>query len=421
MLCVFRDSSSRLAPLAGVLCERRSVLSGRCVPVAGEALPGSAVEGLGRNVNEKEKRMEHPVYNFNAGPAVLPKPVMLKAQEEFVDYHGCGYGIIEESHRAKAFDEVIQSAESNIRELMGISDDYAVLFLQGGASLQFAMVAMNLNVPGKKVGYFDTGEWSHKAIKEAKILGHDLELLYDGSKKNFSIIEGIENWKVDQELAYAYMCMNNTIYGTEYPTIPNTGDVPLVADISSDFMGRVVDVNKFGMLFGGAQKNIGPAGVTVAIIRKDLAARCPATVPTMLRYSTHIDKGSLYNTPPTFGIYMIRLVTDWLKGLGGIPAIEKMNREKAAKLYAAIDNSDGFFYGTVDPSSRSTMNVTFRIKGQNEELEKKFVAEAKANGMVGLKGHRAVGGLRASIYNAMPAEGVDKLVDFMEQFRKENA
>lgn len=365
--------------------------------------------------------MDHPVYNFNAGPAVLPKSVMLKAQEEFSNYHGCGYGIIEESHRAASFDEVINSAESNIRELMGISDDYAVLFLQGGASLQFAMCAMNLNVPGKKVGYCDTGEWSHKAIKEAKILGLDLEMIYDGSKENFSVIRGIKDWKFDQDLAYAYMCMNNTIYGTEYPEIPDTGNVPLIADVSSDFMGRVIDVNKFGLIFGGAQKNIGPAGVTVAILRKDLADRCPDTVPTMLRYKTHLDKGSLYNTPPTFGIYMIRLVTDWLKSLGGIPAIEEMNIAKANRLYDAIDSSKGFFYGTVAPESRSRMNVTFRIKDQNEALEKKFVAEAKAAGLIGLKGHRAVGGLRASIYNAMPGEGVDALIAFMNDFAKANA
>ena len=364
--------------------------------------------------------MAHPVYNFNAGPACLPKEVMLKAQAEFVDYHGCGYGIIEESHRAKLFEEVIQAAEANIRELMGISDDYAVLFLQGGGSLQFAMTAMNLMIPGKKVGYFDTGEWSHKAIKEAKIQGLDIDLIYDGSKENYSAIRDIKSWKVDQDLAYAYMCMNNTIYGTEYPEIPETGNVPLVADVSSDFMGRVIDVNKFGLIFGGAQKNIGPAGTTVVIIRKDLAERCPNTVPTMLRYKTHIDKGSLFNTPPTFGIYMIRLVTDWLKALGGIPAIEARNIAKADKLYAAIDNSDGFYFGTVDKASRSRMNVTFRIKNRDEELEKKFVAEAKAAGLVGIKGHRAVGGLRASIYNAMPAEGVDTLIDFMKEFARVN-
>ncbi len=359
------------------------------------------------------------VYNFNAGPAVLPKSVMLKAQEEFVDYRGCGYGIIEESHRAKPFEEVIQAAEANFRSLLNISDDYAVLFLQGGASLQFAMVPMNLAIPGKKIGFCDTGEWSHKAIKEAKILGNEIDMIYDGSADKFSHIDGIANWKFDKNLAYAHICSNNTIYGSQYLIYPNTGDVPLIADMSSDFMSRPFDINKFGLVFAGAQKNIGPAGATVVIMRKDLAARCPSTVPTMLRYTTHIDQGSLFNTPSTFGIYMIRLVTDWLVGLGGLPAIQAMNEAKAGKLYAAIDACK-FYRGTVDKGSRSLMNVTFRIKEGDEDLEKKFVAEAKAAGLIGLKGHRAVGGLRASIYNAMPAEGIDALVEFMNAFAKAN-
>ena len=360
------------------------------------------------------------VYNFNAGPAVLPKAVMLKAQEEFVNYHGIGYGIMEESHRNANFEEVINSCEANIRKLMGISDDYEVLFLQGGGSTQFAMVPMNLLIPGKKVGYCDTGEWSHKAMKEAKILGGDVELVYAGSACKYTAIGDASAWKINPDYAYVYMCCNNTIYGTEYQSYPQTGDVPLVADMSSDMMSRPVDVSKFGIIFAGAQKNIGPAGVTLVIIRKDLASRCPANIPTMFRYSTHIDKKSLFNTPPTFGIYMMRLVTDWLIGLGGIPAIQKLNEEKAAKLYAAIDGSNGFFRGTTAVADRSKMNVCFRIGEGDDALEKKFVAEAKAAGMVGVKGHRAVGGLRASIYNAMPLAGVERLIAFMADFAKNN-
>ncbi len=364
--------------------------------------------------------MDHPVYNFNAGPAVLPKPVMLKAQEEFVNYRGCGYGIIEESHRAANFDEVIQAAEANLRKLMGISDDYEVLFLQGGASLQFAMIPMNLMIPGKKIAVCDTGEWSHKAMKEMKILGADVDLVFDGSANKFSAIGDVKSWKFDQDAAYAYICANNTIYGTEYHEYPDTGNVPLVADMSSDIMSHVIDVNRFGLIFAGAQKNMGPAGVALVVIRKDLPARCPETVPTMLRYSTHIKSKSLFNTPSTFGIYMIRLVTDWMLEQGGVPAIQKKNEAKAAKLYAAIDNSP-MFRGTCCKCSRSNMNVCFRIGEGNEELEKKFVAEAKAAGLIGLKGHRAVGGLRASIYNAMPEEGVDTLIEFMDDLAAKNA
>ena len=359
------------------------------------------------------------VYNFNAGPAVLPKAVMLQAQEEFVDYHGCGYGIIEESHRAALFDEVIQGAEANVRKLMNVGDDYDVLFLQGGASLQFAMVPMNLMVPGKKVGFCDTGEWSHKAMKEAKIQQADVEMIYDGSVEKFTKIEGIRSWKVSQDLAYVHICSNNTIYGTEYPEYPETGDVPLVADMSSDIMSRVVDVNKFGLIFAGAQKNIGPAGLTLVIIRKGLAERCPETVPTMLRYATHIKSKSLFNTPPTFAIYMLRLVTDWLIAQGGVPGIQKVNEEKATKLYAYIDASD-FYRATIsDLCSRSKMNVCFRLP--TEDLDKQFVAFAKAAGLIGLKGHRAVGGCRASIYNALPLAGVERLINVMDDFKKQNA
>ena len=356
------------------------------------------------------------VYNFNAGPAALPKPVMLQAQAEFADYHGCGYGIIEESHRAKPFDEIIQAAEANIRKLMGISDDYAVLFLQGGASLQFAMVPMNLMIPGKKVGFADTGVWAHKALKEVQIQGGQIDKVYDGAGNNYTRIEGVSDWKIDQDLAYFHICSNNTIYGTEYFEFPETGAVPMVADMSSDIMSRKIDVSKFGLIFAGAQKNIGPAGLTLVIIRKDLAARASEHVPTMLRYTTHIDNASLFNTPPTFGIYMLRLVTDWMLANGGVDAMEEVNIRKAKSLYDYIDNS-GFYRGTADAASRSRMNVCFRLP--TEDQEKAFIAFAKENGLVGLKGHRKVGGCRASIYNAVPYEGVARLIEVMELFKKQ--
>ena len=356
------------------------------------------------------------VYNFNAGPAALPREVMLQAQKEFVDYHGLGYGIIEESHRAAAFDEVIKAAEANVRKLMGVPEDYAVLFLQGGASLQFAMVPMNLNVPGKKIGFADTGEWAHKAIKEAQIQQIPVDVVFDGSKDNYVSIDGIRDWKIDQDLAYFHICSNNTIFGTEYHEFPQTGAVPLVADMSSDIMSRRVDVSKFGLIFAGAQKNIGPAGLTLVIVRKDLAQRCAATVPTMLRYTTHIDKESLFNTPPTFAIYMLRLITDWMLANGGLEAMEKTDDKKAKMLYDYLDASD-FYRGTAKAASRSRMNVTFRLP--SDEQDKAFVAYAKANGLVGLKGHRKVGGCRASIYNAVPVEGVARLLEVMEAFRKQ--
>ncbi|NLZ63410.1 MAG: 3-phosphoserine/phosphohydroxythreonine transaminase [Lentisphaerae bacterium] len=354
------------------------------------------------------------VYNFNAGPAALPKPVLLQAQSEFVDYRGCGYGIIEESHRAPLFEEIITAAEANVRRLLSIDDDYEVLFLQGGASLQFAMIPMNIMLPGRRVGFCDTGEWSNKAMKEAKILGAEIDLLYDGAQESYRRIDGISSWTVPQDLAYLHICSNNTIYGTQYQEFPQSGAVPLVADMSSDIMSRVVDVNRFGLIFAGAQKNIGPAGLTLVIVRKDLPERCPNTVPTMLRFATHVKSKSLFNTPPTFAIYILRLVTDWLLDNGGLAAMQRINEEKAALLYDFIDRSD-FYRGTADPASRSRMNVCFRLP--SEELEKQFVSAAKAAGLIGLKGHRAVGGCRASIYNAVPLEGVQRLLEVMADFQ----
>jgi len=359
---------------------------------------------------------EHTVYNFSAGPATLPRAVILKAQEEFADFRGCGYSLIEESHRSKGFSAVIDKAEADIRELMGISDDYAVLFLQGGASLQFAMIPMNLTVAGKPMAYADTGSWANKAIKEAKLFG-DVDVVYSGKDGNYTCIGDPQEWELPTDASYVYICSNNTIAGTEYRSYPETGDVPLIADMSSDIMSRVVDVNSFGMIFAGAQKNLGPAGVTLAIIRRDLADRVAATVPTMLKYTTHIEKGSMFNTPPTFAIYIVGLVAEWLKAQGGLAAVQKINEAKSHALYEMMDAGD-FYEGTAEPGDRSNMNVTFRLP--SEELEAKFVAEAAAVGMVGLKGHRSVGGCRASIYNAMPLAGVSALIDFMHEFEDAN-
>ncbi len=358
------------------------------------------------------------VYNFSAGPARLPKAVMERVQAEFCDYQGSGSGIVELSHRGKYFAPVIERAEANIRELMGISDDYAVCFVQGGASMQFAMLAMNL-LNGGTADYVDTGVWSSKAAKEAKLYG-TVNIVASSKESKYDHIPAQSEWKLTPGAAYMHITSNNTIAGTQYQQLPKApAGVPLIADMSSDIMSRVFDMNKFGIVFAGAQKNMGPSGVALVVIRKDLADRCPETVPTMLRYSTHIKSKSLFNTPNTFGIYIIRLVTDWMLENGGVPAIQAINERKAAKLYAAIDNSN-FFRGTCGKADRSKMNVCFRIGDGDEELEKKFVAEAKEAGLIGLKGHRAVGGLRASIYNAMPEAGIDTLISFMNNFAKNN-
>lgn len=362
--------------------------------------------------------MGETVYNFSAGPATLPRDVMVQAQSELVDFDGIGYGLIEASHRSPTFQAVIDKAESDIRELAGISDDYAVLFLQGGASLQFTMIPMNLMVAGKPALYADTGSWTSKAIKEAKLLG-DTKVVCSGKADNYAAIPPIEKWEgLTDDASYLYICSNNTIFGTEYHDFPEPAGVPLVADMSSDILSRPVDIGKFGVVFAGAQKNLGPAGVTVVIIRRDLADRVDANVPTMLKYSTHIEKSSTFNTPPVFGIYMVGLVLDWMKRQGGLQAVEQANIVKAGMLYDYIDGSD-FYVGTADPASRSRMNVTFRLS--NTDLEPVLIEKATAAGLVGLKGHRSVGGLRASIYNAMPKAGVEKLVNFMDEFARQNS
>lgn len=356
------------------------------------------------------------VYNFSAGPATLPDAVMEKARDEFVDFKGTGMGIVEHSHRGDAFKEVLGTTEADAREVMGLSDDFAVLFLQGGASLQFAMTAMNLAVDGKPMLYADTGSWTSKAIKEAKLFG-DVKTVYSGKDQNYNCIGDPNDWDWGGDASYAYLCSNNTIYGTQYRTFPDTGDTPLIADMSSDILSRVLDFNKFGAIFAGAQKNLGPAGVTFVVIRRDLAERVSAQVPTMLKYTTHIEKDSSFNTPPVFAIYMVGLVLQWIKGQGGLEAVQRINETKSDTLYTMIDNSD-FYAGTAEPADRSHMNVTFRIT--NTDLEPQFLSEAAAAGLVGLKGHRSVGGIRASIYNAMPLAGVSALVDFMAEFESKN-
>lgn len=354
------------------------------------------------------------VYNFSAGPAVLPKKVMEKAQAEFCNYKDSGCGVMELSHRGKLYEPIIQRAEANVRELMNISDDYAVLFIQGGASMQFAMLAMNL-LNGGTANYADTGVWGAKAAKEAKLFGN-VNICCSSKESKYDHIPAFDTWNLVDNAAYLHITSNNTVAGTQYRVFPKT-DAPLIADMSSDIMSRVIDVNEFGLIYAGAQKNLGPSGVALVIIRKDLMERVQATVPTMLRYTTYFENGSMFNTPPTYSVYMLALVTDYFKELGGIAAIEKINEKKAAMLYDYLDSTS--FYNTpVQKDSRSLMNVVFRTP--SDELDAKFVAEARANGLTDLKGHRLVGGCRASIYNAMPVEGVEALIKFMKEFEKAN-
>ena len=356
------------------------------------------------------------IYNFSAGPAMLPEAVMRKAQAEFLDFQGSGSGMLELSHRGKFFQPVIDRAEANTRELLGISDDYAVIFVQGGASMQFAMLAMNL-LNGGTADYVDTGVWSSKAAKEAKLFGN-VNIVASSKESKYDHIPAASEWKQTPGAAYLHITTNNTIAGTQYMNMPTApAGVPLIADMSSDIMSRAFDVNKFGMFYAGAQKNLGPSGVALVVIRKDLAARTRDNVPTMLRYSTYIDEGSMFNTPPTFAIYILALITDWLKEHGGIAAMEKVNDAKAKLLYDFLDESS-FYASPVAKADRSRMNVVFRTP--NADLDAKFVSEATAAGLTQLKGHRLVGGCRASIYNAMPVEGVQALIDFMKKFEAAN-
>ena len=357
------------------------------------------------------------IFNFAAGPAVLPEEVLQEAAAEMMDYKGTGMSVMEMSHRSKPYQQIIDEAEADIRELMNIPDNYKVLFLQGGASQQFAMIPMNL-MKNKKAGYIVTGQWAKKAYQEAKIFGEAVELA-SSADKTFSYIPDCSDLPITDDMDYIYICENNTIYGTKYKTLPNTKGKTLVADVSSCFLSEPVDVSKYGIIYGGVQKNVGPAGVVIVIIREDLITEdtLPGT-PTMLKYKIHADNGSLYNTPPAYGIYICGKVFKWLKKMGGLTVMQELNQRKAKILYDFLDESK-LFKGTVVKEDRSLMNVPF-VTG-NEEIDAKFVKEAKAAGLESLKGHRSVGGMRASIYNAMPIEGVEKLVEFMRNFEKENA
>ena len=357
------------------------------------------------------------VYNFSAGPSMLPEEVLKKAAAEMLDYEGSGQSVAEMSHRSKEFETIIKDAEALLRELMNIPDNYKVLFLQGGASTQFAAIPMNFMNGSGKADFIITGQWAKKAFSEAQKYG-DCKAVASSADKTFSYIPKTTKEDFRQDADYAYVCLNNTIYGTIFKEIPDTGDVTLIADISSCFLSEPLDVTKFGMVYGGAQKNVAPAGLTIAIIREDLLGNARDYCPTMLDYKVHADNGSLYNTPPCYTIYICKLVLEWIKSLGGLEAMAERNRKKAEILYNFLDNSK-MFKGTVVPEDRSLMNVPFVT--DSEELNAKFIKEAKEAGFVNLKGHRTVGGMRASIYNAMPIEGVEKLVEFMTKFEKENS
>ena len=356
------------------------------------------------------------VYNFSAGPAVLPEEVLKECQEEMMNYGGTGMSVMEMSHRSKAFESIINTAEADLRELINIPDNYKVLFLQGGASLQFAMIPMNL-MKNKVADYIITGQWAKKAFEEAKIYG-DAVAVASSADETFSYIPDCSDLPIRDNADYVYICENNTIYGTKFKTLPNTKGKTLVADVSSCFLSEPVDVSKYGIIYGGVQKNIGPAGTVIVIIREDLITEdvLPGT-PTMMKYKIHADNKSLYNTPPAYGIYVCGKVFKWLKAQGGLDVMKEKNEKKADILYDFLDNSK-LFKGTVRKKDRSLMNVPF-VTG-NEELDAKFIKEAQAAGFVNLKGHRSVGGMRASIYNAMPIEGVEKLVEFMKKFEAEN-
>jgi phosphoserine aminotransferase len=356
----------------------------------------------------------HRVFNFAAGPAVLPVPVLEEIQRDLVALPGVGMSILEISHRSKTFESVLARAEADIRTLAGIPASYKVLFLQGGASLQFSMVPMNLLTAGATADYIDSGSWAEKAIKEAKKVG-TVNVAATTKDENYARVPRQDELKLTSGAAYVHMTSNNTIEGTQYQTLPAVGDVPLVNDTSSDMFSRPIDVSRHALIYAGAQKNMGPAGVTVVIVREDLLQRSQKSLPTMLNYAVHAENTSLYNTPPAFAVYALGLVMRWLIGQGGLSAIAQVNERKAQKLYAEIDRT-GFYRGTAQKDCRSRMNVTFRLA--SEDLENAFVKESTAAGLDGLKGHRSVGGMRASIYNAFPEAGIDALVQFMQEFER---
>jgi phosphoserine aminotransferase len=356
-------------------------------------------------------------FNFNAGPGALPLPVLERIREELLDWRGSGMSVMEMSHRSPEFESIIATAGQKLRSLLGISDDYAVIFLQGGGSMQFTMAPMNLCLPGKSVDVLHTGMWTAKAIGELKkgIL-HNIAASTEPVK--FVRVPRKDEIKFSPDASYVHICTNNTIEGTQWNMLPKTGNVPLVADMSSDIASRSIDVNKYGVIFAGAQKNLGPSGVTVVVIRKDLAERADKNVPTVLQYRTHIKEKSLYHTPPTFAVYIVGLVLEWLESQGGIPAIEKRNDAKAGLLYDAIESSNGFYRCPVEKESRSKMNVVFRVGNGDENLEIQFAKEAAAASLVGTPGHRSVGGMRISLYNAVTLEAVESLTTFMREFHR---
>ncbi|MBQ3284847.1 MAG: 3-phosphoserine/phosphohydroxythreonine transaminase [Ruminococcus sp.] len=357
------------------------------------------------------------VYNFSAGPSMLPESVLKTAAAEMLDYKGTGESVMEMSHRSKEYGAIITEAESLLREIMNIPDNYKVLFLQGGASTQFAAIPLNFMNGSGKADYVVTGQWAKKAAAEASRYG-EVNIVASSADKTFSYIPKLDKSTFTPDADYFYICMNNTIYGTVYHELPETGDVPLIADISSNFLSEPIDVSKFGMLYGGAQKNVAPAGVTICIIREDLLGKARDITPTMLNYQIHADNGSMYNTPPCYTIYIMKLVLEWIKNeIGGLEKMKERNERKAKILYDFLDSSE-MFKGTVVPEDRSLMNVPF-VTG-DADLDAKFVAAAKEAGFINIKGHRSVGGMRASIYNAMPIEGVEKLVAFMKKFEEEN-
>lgn len=358
------------------------------------------------------------VCNFSAGPSVLPEWVLKKAASEMIDYNGSGESVMEMSHRSPEFMVIIQDTEKRLRDVLNIPSNYKVLFLQGGASTQFAMIPLNLMIKNEKADYITTGQWSKKAFAEAKKYGNVREVA-SSADKVFSYIPDVDQIKFDPSADYVHITYNNTIYGTKYNKLPNIGNVPLVSDVSSFILSEPLDISKFGLLYAGAQKNMGPAGLTVVIIREDLVLTPQEATPTMLTYKTHVDNGSMYNTPPCYAIYICGLVLRWIQEeVGGLEKMKEINEKKAAILYDFLDSSS-LFKATAEPSSRSLMNIPFVTK--SADLDKKFIEQSKISGFINLKGHRSVGGMRASIYNAMPIECVKKLVNFMEKFEKENA
>ncbi|GAB6988394.1 3-phosphoserine/phosphohydroxythreonine transaminase [Paenibacillus pini] len=362
--------------------------------------------------------MTKRAYNFNAGPAALPLEVLERAQAEIVDFRGTGMSIMEMSHRGKVYEEVHNEAQSRLLSLMGNPKGYKVLFLQGGASTQFSMIPMNFLTEGKTGSYVITGSWGAKSIKEAKLFG-ETHVAASTENDKFMSVPDLKSIEVPENAAYLHLTSNETIEGNQFQQYPSTGNVPLIVDMSSDILSRNIDITPFGMIYAGAQKNLGPSGVTVIIAREELIAESPKNIPTMLRYDTHYSNNSLYNTPPSYSVYLVNEMLKWIEEQGGTAELEKVNRKKAALIYDTIDRSEGFFQGPVHPDSRSIMNVTFKIG--SEELEKQFIKEAEQEGFVGLKGHRSVGGFRASIYNAVPYENCKVLAEFMTHFKQKHA